>query len=51
MNTLELKVVPFFGNPNSEFMVFIAEDEPNQRNRIRINGLVLHCSSEFIHSF
>lgn len=48
---IELKVVPFFGNHNSEFMVFTAEDESNQRNRMRIIGLILHFSFKFLHSF
>lgn len=51
MSTSDLKTVPFLVNHNPEFMAFTAEDESNQRNRMRINGLVLHCSSAFLHSF
>lgn len=50
MSTLGLKAVPFLVSHNAEFMAFTAEDESNQRNRMRINGLVLHCSSAFLHS-
>lgn len=51
MSTLDLKAVPFSVNHKPEFMAATAEDESNQRNRMRINALALHCSSALLYSF
>lgn len=48
---LRFKSSAFLVNHYPEFLAFTAEDESNQSNRMRVNGLVFHCSSAFLHSF